>query len=128
MEELNSGKVMYAFCRVKDPNSGLPKFVLVNWVGDTKGSAPRPGVTRKLPFLRPPLPLVTGAEEMRLEDRCGWCRRHCCQGTPGALRGQHAPGSPDCPRRTNLSPGTLSLVPCRVAIQREHGGRGGGGS
>ncbi|EPY80911.1 hypothetical protein CB1_000778005 [Camelus ferus] len=31
VEELNSGKVMYAFCRVKDPNSGLPKFVLVNW-------------------------------------------------------------------------------------------------
>ncbi|KAK2512399.1 Dbnl [Columba guinea] len=31
VEELNSGKVMYAFCRVKDPNSGLPKYVLVNW-------------------------------------------------------------------------------------------------
>lgn len=32
MEELNSGKVMYAFCRVKDPNSGLPKYVIINWV------------------------------------------------------------------------------------------------
>lgn len=32
VEELNSGKVMYAFCRVKDPNSGLPKYVLINWV------------------------------------------------------------------------------------------------
>lgn len=32
VEELSSGKVMYAFCRVKDPNSGLPKFVLINWV------------------------------------------------------------------------------------------------
>uniref|UniRef100_A0A8C5VZ00 Drebrin like n=1 Tax=Microcebus murinus TaxID=30608 RepID=A0A8C5VZ00_MICMU len=31
VEELNSGKVMYGFCRVKDPNSGLPKFVLINW-------------------------------------------------------------------------------------------------
>uniref|UniRef100_A0A2I2YUT5 Drebrin like n=1 Tax=Gorilla gorilla gorilla TaxID=9595 RepID=A0A2I2YUT5_GORGO len=31
VEELNSGKVMYTFCRVKDPNSGLPKFVLINW-------------------------------------------------------------------------------------------------
>ncbi|XP_048685249.1 drebrin-like protein isoform X3 [Caretta caretta] len=31
MEELNSGKVMYAFCRVKDPNSGLPKYVIINW-------------------------------------------------------------------------------------------------
>lgn len=36
-EELNSGKVMYAFCRVKDPNSGLPKFVLINWVCGTQG-------------------------------------------------------------------------------------------
>ncbi|NXH18074.1 DBNL protein, partial [Bucco capensis] len=34
MEELNSGKVMYAFCRVKDPNSGLPKYVLINWTGE----------------------------------------------------------------------------------------------
>lgn len=34
VEELNSGKVMYAFCRVQDPNSGLPKFVLINWVRD----------------------------------------------------------------------------------------------
>ncbi|KFV85098.1 Drebrin-like, partial [Struthio camelus australis] len=34
VEELNSGKVMYAFCRVKDPNSGLPKYVLVNWTGE----------------------------------------------------------------------------------------------
>lgn len=37
VEELNSGKVMYAFCRVKDPNSGLPKFVLINWVCITVG-------------------------------------------------------------------------------------------
>lgn len=35
VEELNSGKVMYAFCRVQDPNSGLPKYVLINWVGAT---------------------------------------------------------------------------------------------
>ncbi|XP_051964593.1 drebrin-like protein A isoform X1 [Xyrauchen texanus] len=33
-EELNSGKVMYAFCRVQDPNSGLPKYVLINWTGE----------------------------------------------------------------------------------------------
>lgn len=44
VEELNSGKVMYAFCRVKDPNSGLPKFVLINWVcgfiADVIGTVP----------------------------------------------------------------------------------------
>ncbi|KAM8854152.1 drebrin-like protein B isoform 1-T1 [Synchiropus picturatus] len=34
VEELNSGKIMYAFCRVQDPNSGLPKFVLINWTGE----------------------------------------------------------------------------------------------
>lgn len=35
VEELNSGKVMYAFCRVRDPNSGLPKYILINWVRPT---------------------------------------------------------------------------------------------
>ncbi|XP_029296306.1 drebrin-like b isoform X2 [Cottoperca gobio] len=34
VEELNNGKVMYAFCRVQDPNSGLPKYVLINWTGE----------------------------------------------------------------------------------------------
>ncbi|CAL8322669.1 unnamed protein product [Lota lota] len=34
VEELSSGKVMYAFCCVKDPNSGLPKYVLINWTGE----------------------------------------------------------------------------------------------
>lgn len=43
VEELNSGKVMYAFCRVKDPNSGLPKFVLINWTGEGVNDA-RKGV------------------------------------------------------------------------------------
>ncbi|XP_058534332.1 drebrin-like protein [Ochotona princeps] len=43
VEELSSGKVMYAFCRVKDPNSGLPKFVLINWTGEGVNDA-RKGV------------------------------------------------------------------------------------
>ncbi|XP_041825142.1 drebrin-like protein A isoform X2 [Melanotaenia boesemani] len=34
VEELNSGKVMYAFCQVQNPNSGLPKNVLINWTGE----------------------------------------------------------------------------------------------
>ncbi|XP_028655190.1 drebrin-like b isoform X4 [Erpetoichthys calabaricus] len=34
VDELNSGKVMYAFCRVQDPNSGLSKYVLINWTGE----------------------------------------------------------------------------------------------
>jgi len=31
-EDLNSSKVMYGFCKVKDPKTSLPKFVLINWV------------------------------------------------------------------------------------------------
>ena len=32
VDELSSGKMMYAFLRVKDPNTQLFKNVLVNWV------------------------------------------------------------------------------------------------
>lgn len=32
IDELNSGKVMYAFCKVICPNTGLEKFVFINWV------------------------------------------------------------------------------------------------
>ena len=32
VDELNGGKIMYAVCRVKDPNTTLPKIVFVNWV------------------------------------------------------------------------------------------------
>lgn len=30
-EELNSGKIMYAFVRIEDPKTGLKKFLLINW-------------------------------------------------------------------------------------------------
>ncbi|KAJ4435681.1 hypothetical protein ANN_18297 [Periplaneta americana] len=30
-EDLNSGKIMYAFCKVIDPKTSLPKCVLINW-------------------------------------------------------------------------------------------------
>lgn len=33
-DELNSGKIMYAFCRVIDPNTSLSKFVFINWQGE----------------------------------------------------------------------------------------------
>ncbi|EEC03965.1 conserved hypothetical protein, partial [Ixodes scapularis] len=32
VEELNCGKIMYAFCKVEDPNTSLSKFILINWV------------------------------------------------------------------------------------------------
>ena len=32
VDELSGGKIMYAYCSVKDPNTGLPKMVLINWV------------------------------------------------------------------------------------------------
>ena len=31
-EELSGGQIMYAFIRVIDPNTQLPKYVLINWV------------------------------------------------------------------------------------------------
>jgi hypothetical protein len=31
-EELNSGLIQYGYCRVVDPNTSLPKYVLINWV------------------------------------------------------------------------------------------------
>lgn len=32
IEELNSGMIMYAFCRVIDRKTTLPKCLLINWV------------------------------------------------------------------------------------------------
>ncbi|XP_043273722.1 drebrin-like protein [Venturia canescens] len=34
IDELNSGSIMYAFCRVIDTKTSLPKCVLVNWQGE----------------------------------------------------------------------------------------------
>jgi hypothetical protein len=31
-DDLNSGKIMYAFCKVMDPKTSLPKCILINWV------------------------------------------------------------------------------------------------
>ncbi|TGZ77370.1 hypothetical protein EX30DRAFT_323688 [Ascodesmis nigricans] len=33
IEEFNDGKVQFAFVKVKDPNTSLPKFVLICWCG-----------------------------------------------------------------------------------------------
>lgn len=34
IEDLNSGEIMYAFCRVIDTKTSLPKCMLVNWQGE----------------------------------------------------------------------------------------------
>ena len=34
VDELDSSKILYAFTRVVDPNSGLIKYVLINWVSN----------------------------------------------------------------------------------------------
>lgn len=31
-DEFNSGKILYAGLKVLDPNTNLPKYVLINWV------------------------------------------------------------------------------------------------
>lgn len=33
IEDFNEGRVQFAFLKVKDPNSGLPKFALIAWCG-----------------------------------------------------------------------------------------------
>lgn len=33
-EEFSDGRIQYAYARVKDPNTQLPKFVLINWCGE----------------------------------------------------------------------------------------------
>ncbi|KAM3600839.1 uncharacterized protein V6R79_003365 [Siganus canaliculatus] len=30
----DSGRVMYGFCSLKDPSAALPRYILINWVGD----------------------------------------------------------------------------------------------
>lgn len=34
IEDLNSGKIMYAFVKINDPKTSLPKCVLINWQGE----------------------------------------------------------------------------------------------
>jgi len=33
-DEFNSGKMMYAFVRVNDPNTNLKKFIVIVWVSN----------------------------------------------------------------------------------------------
>lgn len=32
VDEFHGSKIMYGYVRVKEPNTGLPKFVFINWV------------------------------------------------------------------------------------------------
>jgi len=35
VDDFNPSKIQYAFLKIEDPNTSLPKFVLVNWQGET---------------------------------------------------------------------------------------------
>jgi hypothetical protein len=35
IDDLNANKIMYAFCQVDDPKTSLPKYVLLNWQGES---------------------------------------------------------------------------------------------
>nr|1X67_A Chain A, Drebrin-like protein [Homo sapiens] len=74
VEELNSGKVMYAFCRVKDPNSGLPKFVLINWTGegvnDVRKGACASHVSTMASFLKGAHVTINARAEEDVEPEC----------------------------------------------------------
>eukprot|EP00118_Oscarella_pearsei_P024823 m.306878 g.306878 ORF g.306878 m.306878 type:complete len:510 (+) comp41664_c0_seq1:50-1579(+) len=45
-DEVNGSRVQYAWCKVTDPNSNLPKFVLINWFGEGAPSS-RLGVCQR---------------------------------------------------------------------------------
>jgi len=32
LEDFNEGRIQFAFIKIKDPNTGLPKYVLIAWV------------------------------------------------------------------------------------------------
>ena len=34
VDEFSDGKAQFAFVKVKDPNTGLPKHVLIGWCGE----------------------------------------------------------------------------------------------
>ncbi|XP_012596960.2 drebrin-like protein isoform X1 [Microcebus murinus] len=74
VEELNSGKVMYGFCRVKDPNSGLPKFVLINWTGegvnDVRKGACASHVSTMANFLKGAHVTINARAEEDVEPEC----------------------------------------------------------
>uniref|UniRef100_A0A673T885 Drebrin-like protein n=1 Tax=Suricata suricatta TaxID=37032 RepID=A0A673T885_SURSU len=74
VEELNSGKVMYGFCRVKDPNSGLPKFVLINWTGegvnDVRKGACANHVSTMASFLKGAHVTINARAEEDVEPEC----------------------------------------------------------
>uniref|UniRef100_G3QPE1 Drebrin-like protein n=1 Tax=Gorilla gorilla gorilla TaxID=9595 RepID=G3QPE1_GORGO len=74
VEELNSGKVMYTFCRVKDPNSGLPKFVLINWTGegvnDVRKGACASHVSTMANFLKGTHVTINARAEEDVEPEC----------------------------------------------------------
>jgi len=35
VDDFNPSKIQYAFLKIEDPNTSLPKFVLINWQGET---------------------------------------------------------------------------------------------
>lgn len=37
IEDFSEGRVQFAFVKVKDPNTGLPKYVLIGWVSAIAG-------------------------------------------------------------------------------------------
>uniref|UniRef100_A0A3B3T2B6 ADF-H domain-containing protein n=1 Tax=Paramormyrops kingsleyae TaxID=1676925 RepID=A0A3B3T2B6_9TELE len=91
VEELSSGKVMYGFCRVQDPNSGLPKYVLINWTGEgvkdaRKGQcANHVSSIGKFLKVRPGCPCHHQCPS-RGGCRAGVCHAESCQGLRGQLQ------------------------------------------
>ncbi|KAK1800339.1 hypothetical protein P4O66_005475 [Electrophorus voltai] len=82
MQELNNGKVMYAFCRVQEPSSGVPKFVLINWWSSVFVSVQQSSVCVRVQWSS----VFTG-EGVKVV-RKGMCANHV-QSMSNFLRGAH---------------------------------------
>jgi hypothetical protein len=40
IEDFSEGRVQFAFVKVKDPNTTLPKYVLIGWVSRSEDNRP----------------------------------------------------------------------------------------
>lgn len=52
LEDFSEGRIQFAFVKVKDPNTGLPKYALIAWVSDS--------------YLSPVAPLCNGTDRKTL--------------------------------------------------------------
>ncbi|KAM3910434.1 uncharacterized protein RB166_020953 [Leptodactylus fuscus] len=51
-KKLNKNLIQYGLCRVSDPNAGVPRFILIHWVGENVDASRREVTAQHLPSIR----------------------------------------------------------------------------